>query len=187
MRALVKKEKLAFVRLDLSGVIRDVVLLVHSDAILHNIRVLLELDPGLPAVRGDKVELQQVVLNLLLNAFAAMKDCPANQREVSVRAAMAGGDVVRVAVRDHGIGLNGDTLDRIFQPFYTTKHDGLGMGLSISRSIVEHHGGRLWAENNPDGGATFYFTAPAEKAQECRVPSDKGKEMMEEWNDGNLE
>ena len=160
MRALVKKQEIAFVTLDLSNVIRDVVLLVHSDAILHNIRISLELDPSLPPVQGDKVELQQVVLNLLLNAFEAMKDCPANQREVSVRAAMDGADVVRVVVQDCGTGMSSENLDKIFQPFYTTKRDGLGMGLSISRSIIEAHGGRLLAENNPDRGATFCFTVP---------------------------
>src|SRR5262245_13772009 len=160
MRAIVKKQEIAFVPLDLSSVIRDVVLLVHSDAILHNIRVSLELDPSLPPVRGDKVELQQVVLNLLLNAFEVMKDCPANEREISLRAAMDGADVVRVEVCDRGTGIGSDDLDKIFQPFYTTKRDGLGMGLSISRSIIEAHGGRLSAENNPDRGATFYFTVP---------------------------
>jgi two-component system sensor kinase FixL len=172
MRALVKKQEIAFVPLDLSNVIRDVVPLVHSDAILHNIRISLELDPSLPPVQGDKVELQQVVLNLLLNAFEAMKDCPANEREIIVQAATDGADVVRVVVRDHGTGMSSENLDKIFQPFYTTKRDGLGMGLSISRSIIEAHGGRLLAENNPDRGATFYFTVPVGErramSEECR-------------------
>jgi len=159
MRALVKKEELEFAPLDLPTLIQDIVLMVRSDAILHNTDVLFELDPGLPMVRGDKVQLQQVMLNLLLNAFDAMKDCPARERQVVVQGELDGG-AVRVAVRDRGIGLNGDKLDKIFQSFYTTKRDGLGMGLSISRSIIEAHGGRLWAENNPDRGATFYFTLP---------------------------
>src|SRR5262245_15598283 len=160
MRALVKKQEIAFVPLDLSSVIRDVVLLVHSDAILHTIRVSLEHDPSLPPVQGDKVELQQVILNLLLNAFEAMKDCPANEREIIVQAALDGADAVRVEVRDRGTGMSGENLDKIFQPFYTTKRDGLVMGLSISRSIIEAHGGRLSADNNPDHGATFYSTVP---------------------------
>ncbi|HJU62701.1 MAG TPA: PAS domain S-box protein [Candidatus Binatia bacterium] len=161
MRALVKKEELAFAPLDLASVVRDVAALVHSDAILQGVRILLEVKPGLPPVRGDKIQLQQVVLNLLLNAFDAMKDCPANEREVKVRAVLDGGRMVKVAVRDRGIGLSDDKLDKIFQPFYTTKRDGLGMGLSISRSIIDAHGGRLWAGNNPDRGATFYCTLPA--------------------------
>src|SRR5262249_44786490 len=134
--------------------------------------VSLELDPGLPPVRGDKVELQQVVLNLLLNAFEAMKDCPADQREISVRAALDGANLLRVVVRDRGTGMSSENLDKIFQPFYTTKRDGLGMGLSISRSIIEAHGGRLLAENNADRGATFYFTVPVGErramSEECR-------------------
>jgi PAS domain S-box-containing protein len=160
MRALVKKEELAFAPLDLAGVVRDVAALVHSDAILQGVRILLEVKPGLPSVRGDKIQLQQVVLNLLLNAFEAMKDCPANEREVKVLAETAGAGSLRLAVRDHGTGLGDDKLDKIFQPFYTTKRDGLGMGLAISRSIIDTHGGRLWAENNPDRGATFYCTLP---------------------------
>ena len=111
-------------------------------------------------MRGDKVQLQQVVLNLLLNAFDAMKDCPANEREVKVRAETTESGLLRLAVRDRGPGLRGDNLDKVFQPFYTTKRDGLGMGLSMSRSIIEAHGGRVWAENNPDRGAPFYGTLP---------------------------
>jgi len=113
--------------------------------------------------------LQQVLLNLLLNAFDAMKDCPANEREVVIEAGQNGGRIVEVAVRDHGTGLTSDKFEKIFQPFYTTKRDGLGMGLAICRSIIEAHGGRLWAENNGDRGATFYFTVPAEKRDERRV------------------
>ena len=162
IRVLVKKEDLAFGPLDLEGVISDVVLLVHSDAVLRNVRVSLEFSPGLPPVRGDKVQLQQVVLNLLLNAFDAMKECPADERQVLVRVDSDGNGMVEASVRDRGTGLTSDKLDKIFQPFFTTKRDGLGMGLSISRSIVEAHGGRLWAENNQDRGATFYFTVRVE-------------------------
>jgi two-component system, LuxR family, sensor kinase FixL len=160
MRALVKKEEVAFVALDLGEIIRDVARLVHSDAALLNVDVALELYPNLPTVQGDRVQLQQVVLNLLLNAFDAMKDCPVNERRVVLQGEQDGARMTKVAVRDRGPGLRGDKLDKIFQPFYTTKRDGLGMGLSISRSIIEVHGGRLWAENNSDRGATFYFTVP---------------------------
>jgi two-component system sensor kinase FixL len=106
------------------------------------------------------VQLQQVVLNLLINAFDAMKEAIATERNVKVRAKTNGGGTVEVSVRDHGTGLTSDELAKIFQPFYTTKREGLGMGLPISRSIIEAHGGRLWVENNPDRGATFYFTVP---------------------------
>ena len=161
MRTLVKKEQLEFAPINIAGVIRDVVQLVHSDGILRNIRVEIECQEGLPSARGDRVQLQQVVLNLLVNAFDAMKDAPASERKVVMRAKTNGADTVEVSVRDHGIGLTSDELVRIFQPFYTTKRDGLGMGLPISRSIIEAHGGRLWAESSVDRGSTFYFTIPA--------------------------
>ena len=103
----------------------------------------------------------RLILNLLINAFDAMKDAPASERKVVVRAKTNGAGTVEISVRDHGIGLTSDELVKIFQPFYTTKREGLGMGLPISRSIIEAHGGRLWAENNADRGATFYFTVLA--------------------------
>ena len=162
LRALARKEEPEFVPLELAAVIREVVTLIHSDAILHNFRVSCEFSAELPSTRGDRVQLQQVLLNLLLNAFDAMTDCSQDHRVVLVRAEADGAAMVRVTVRDHGCGLTSDKLGKIFQPFYTTKRDGLGMGLSISRSIVEAHGGRLWAENNSDSGATFYFTVPVE-------------------------
>ena len=171
MRALVKKGELDIMPLDLAALIRDVVLLVRSDATLHNIHVSLEVDTHLPPVRGDKVQLQQVTLNLLLNAFDAMHDCPPDKREIHVRAARDGGRMVEITVADHGAGLTIDKLEKIFQPFYTTKHDGLGLGLSISRSIIEAHGGRLWADNNPDRGATFYFTLPVSSFGDDRSPA----------------
>jgi len=161
MRALITKENLAFAALDLASVIRDVMQLVHSDAILRNVRLSFESKSQLTRARGDRVQLQQVVLNLLLNAFDAMKETPEREREVFMRAQTNDTGAVEISVRDHGIGLTNDKLGKIFDPFYTTKRDGLGMGLVISRSIVEAHGGRLWAENNVDGGATFYFTIRA--------------------------
>ena len=176
MRALVKKEDVAFVPLDLGEVIRDVARLVHSDAALLNVHIALELNFGLPSVRGDRVQLQQVVLNLMLNAFDAMKDCPVNERRVVLQAEEDGARMTRVAVRDRGLGVRNEKLEEIFQPFYTTKRDGLGMGLSISRSIIQDHGGRLWVENNSDRGATFYFTVPMGEKEndEGRGLSDKG-------------
>jgi two-component system sensor kinase FixL len=161
MRALVKKEDLAFVHLDLAPVIREVMQLVQGDATLRNVRLSFEAKSQSTLARGDKVQLQQVVLNLLLNAFEAMKETPSREREVTVRVHCPGDGVVEISVRDHGIGFPSEKLAKIFDPFYTTKRDGLGMGLSISRSIVEAHGGRLWAKNNADRGSTFYFTIPA--------------------------
>jgi PAS domain S-box-containing protein len=173
MRALVKKEELEVASLDLASLIRDVVMLVHSDAILQNVRIAHDLPKDLPPVRGDRVQLQQVLLNILLNAFDAMKECPATVREVKLQAQPDGARLIRVAVRDCGPGLSGDKLDKIFQPFYTTKGEGLGMGLSICRSIIQAHGGRLWAENNPERGATFFFTVPLEKSCDGSVTCDE--------------
>jgi PAS domain S-box-containing protein len=168
VRELVRKGDLEIAALDLETIVRDVVMLIHSDAILHKVNILLQMDPGTPKVHGDKVQLQQVILNLLLNAFQAMKDCPVTERQVTVRTKLDSHMAI-VAVRDRGEGLKDDQLEKIFQPFYTTKDNGLGLGLAISRSIVEAHGGRLWAKNNPDRGATFCFTVPVETSVEGRV------------------
>jgi two-component system sensor kinase FixL len=162
MRALVKKEKIEFATVDLTGLIRDVVMLVHSDAILQNVKITLDFNNDLSFVRGDKVQIQQVVLNLMLNAFDAMTEGPVSEREVKLRMEADSAGFVQVAVSDCGTGLSSDKLDKMFQPFFTTKGEGLGMGLSICRSIIEAHGGRLWAENNELRGATFYFTLPVE-------------------------
>jgi len=163
MRSLAKKETPAFASLDMAAVVREIVGLIQTDVIRRNVRVSLDIAPDLPAARGDKVQLQQVLLNLFLNAFAAMKDQPAAEREVTVRVAAANqAGMVQTSITDHGPGVAADALDKIFEPFYTTKHDGLGMGLSISRTIIEAHGGQLWAQNNPaaNHGATFHFTLP---------------------------
>jgi two-component system sensor kinase FixL len=161
MRALVKKGNLEVAPTVIESLVREVAGLVHSDAIVRGVRLALEIEPALPQVSCDRVQLQQVMLNLLLNAFDALKDRPHAERLVTVRVARNGEVGVHVAVHDTGTGLTGDKLDRIFKPFYTTKREGLGLGLSISRSIIEAHGGRLTAENNPGKGATFRFTLPA--------------------------
>ncbi|MFL9904517.1 ATP-binding protein [Paraburkholderia fungorum] len=166
IRAVVKKGDLDMVPLDLASVIRDVNALVHSDAIVRGTRVTLDLDATLPLVRGDRVQLQQVLLNLLLNAFDAMKDVPPVDRAVSVTLRPADNGMVSIAVRDRGHGLTADKLEKIFKPFFTSKPLGLGLGLSISRSIIDMHRGRLWAENNNDRGATFYVALPTGDATE---------------------
>jgi two-component system sensor kinase FixL len=170
IRALARKEPVEFTAIDLPAIIREIAVLVQGDALSRDIRVWLEITPGLPRAHGDKIQLQQVLLNLLLNAFAALDDCPPNRREVCVSASADDRTMLRISVTDCGKGLPVE-IEVIFRQFYTTKPDGLGMGLSISRSIIEAHGGRLWAENNPDGGATFYFTLPIEQAGTLRPAS----------------
>lgn len=166
VRAVVKKADPEFGVIDLGGVIHDVVLLLHSDAVLRQTRVSVDICETPAAVHADKVQLQQVALNLLLNAFDAMGDVPPSARVVSVKLTQQDGGIARLAVHDNGRGLAAGKLESIFTPFYTSKPHGLGLGLSISRSIVERHGGRLWAENNFDRGATFYVTLPTANVAE---------------------
>jgi signal transduction histidine kinase len=160
LRAMVKKDEARFGSVDISSVIRETVLLVSSDALLRNVRVSVDGSTALPPVRGDRIQLQQVVLNLLVNAFESMKDVRVEEREVHIHTEVNHGNIVHTSITDCGRGLTSDDLQKMFLPFYTTKHDGLGIGLSISRSIIDAHGGRLWAENNPDRGVTFHFTVP---------------------------
>jgi two-component system, LuxR family, sensor kinase FixL len=161
VRAVIKKGDLELASLDLAEIIRDVVLLVRGDAIARGTKIVLDIDDNTPPVRGDKVQLQQVILNLLLNAFDAMNNMPVVDRVVSVTLMRDDKDRVGIAVSDRGgQGLAADKLDKIFKPFFTSKPQGLGLGLSISRSIIDTHHGRLWAENNIDRGATFFVTLP---------------------------
>jgi two-component system, LuxR family, sensor kinase FixL len=160
IRAFVKKDDLELVRLDVGDVLRDVAQLVHSDAIVRGVHLSVDIDDDLPSVRGDKIQLQQVVLNLLINAFDAVGEGDALERVVTAFAGLDREGSVRVAIRDRGPGIAADRLERIFRPFVTSKAHGLGLGLSISRSIVEMHRGRLWAENNTDKGTTFYVVLP---------------------------
>jgi len=134
--------------------------LLSSDAIIRNIAVRLELDATPLFVSGDAVQLQQVVLNLLLNAMEAMAECSADARTITVRTESTGVETVHVAVQDAGPGLGEDAQQLVFEPFYTTKASGIGMGLAISKSIIEAHGGRIWVSNNTTAGATFYFSLP---------------------------
>jgi signal transduction histidine kinase len=140
--------------------VTEVTRLVSSEAALRNVSVRLELAPHLPPVRGDRVQLQQVIRNLVLNGLDAMWELATGARTLVLQTANDSVATIRVAVRDSGPGIDEADLDTIFRALYTTKAHGLGMGLAIARSIVEAHGGRLEARNNPDGGVTFSFTLP---------------------------
>jgi PAS domain S-box-containing protein len=165
MRALVRKDEPNLEPLDLNRVIPDVIRLLHSDMLIRKIQIVLELDPELRPTSGDGVQLQQVILNLVLNAFDAMKDAPEDKRTVIVRTRQLDAASIRVEVSDGGTGISPDRLVNLFEPFRSSKREGLGLGLSISHSIVDAHRGRLWAENNPDCGATFYFTLPVHETE----------------------
>jgi len=158
LRGLLRKDEARFLPLDVNQVIREMAALVRTDGILRNVGIDLDLATALPRVRGDRVQLQQVLLNLVLNGMEAMG--PSGEARRVVVRTLHTDAAVHVAVRDQGPGIPADELSRVFDTFYTTKASGMGMGLAISRSIVEAHGGRIWAENNPDRGATFAFTIP---------------------------
>ena len=169
LREMVKKGDLERSPLDINSVIHQVIMLVHGDAEEKRASITFDLATGLPPVLGDSVQLQQVVLNLVLNGLEAMSQVEQGSRELVVRTSKDESDTISVAVCDTGIGLHDDVMERIFDPFFTTKPQGMGMGLSIRRSIIAAHGGRLWATKNPDRGATFWFTLPAcDESQETR-------------------
>ena len=160
LRGLLKKGDLELSILDLNELVSEVARLVSSDMIVRDVLLRLELTPWLPPVWGDRVQLQQVILNLILNGLDALQESRIGDRALVLRTDTDGPAALRVAVRDSGVGIDETHLEQIFNAFYTTKANGLGMGLAIARSIVEAHGGRLGARNNVDGGATFSFTLP---------------------------
>jgi PAS domain S-box-containing protein len=162
IRSLVKKSAPAKTWLDLNDTIQEVLLITNAEARRHQVVVRTELAAALPPVRGDRVQVQQVLLNLVMNGIEAMKEVTDRPRELLIRSRPEASSHVLVAVQDRGIGLDEQRLERVFEAFYTTKREGMGMGLPISRSIIEAHGGRLWPTAHRDDGATFQFTLPTE-------------------------
>lgn len=160
IRALAKKTVLEKERLNINEVIREVVLLAQSEVRRNHAALRMELADDLCPVLGDRVQLQQVVLNLIINGTDAMSTVAGRPRELVITTKNCEMGQVQVTVRDSGTGLDPQSTERIFDAFYTTKPGGMGMGLSISRSIVQSHGGRLWAVANEDAGVTFQFTVP---------------------------
>ena len=130
---------------------------MHSDLVRLNVKVLREPIVGIPPILADSVQLQQVLLNLLANACDALKSVDSRDRRISIGVTSQGAKGVRLSVADNGCGLPDSNSEHVFKPFFTTKGSGLGLGLSISRSIMDAHGGRIWAENNLDAGATFHM------------------------------
>jgi signal transduction histidine kinase len=160
MRALIKRRTLEMHPLPLSELVQDVVSLVHSDAIARHVALDCVVAPGLPLVAGDRVHLSQVLLNLIINGMDAIQSSPVSGgKRVVIEARSREEGKVEVAVTDSGPGVPPEVMNKVFEPFYTTKSGGLGMGLPISRTIIEAHGGKLWAEAAPSGrGLTFRFT-----------------------------
>jgi signal transduction histidine kinase len=159
LQSMVKKEEKAKEPIILNGVLEDVVAVFMSEAIRSNLTIEKEFDESLPPVLGDAAQLEQVALNLIMNAGDALSQNPPNKKRVVLQTKMTD-HAVQVTVRDFGPGIDEARRDELFQPFFTTKKSGMGMGLAICKSIIAEHGGRIWAENHPGGGAVFFFELP---------------------------
>jgi C4-dicarboxylate-specific signal transduction histidine kinase len=172
LRSLLKKRELLFEPVDINRLVTDVLRLLHPDAARRGVVIEAMLAAELPPLYADPVHVQQVVLNLVINAMEAMRDTPKADRLVEVRTRMHGVGLVRVEVIDNGRGVNPRLGDKVFDPFFTTKGEGMGLGLALARSIVTLHGGSLWFENRSKGGAVFIFTLATSKCkrQEFAVP-----------------
>ena len=162
MRNLLRKHDLAPKSIEINEAVEEVLRLLSIDASARKVAINFERTTGLPRVWCDPVHFQQVVLNLVLNGMEAMAGLPEEKRQVVVRTGPANNGTVKIAVADSGPGIPVDSLPKLFEHFFTTKKDGMGMGLSIARTIVEAHHGQIWAENNSEVGATFYFTVPVD-------------------------
>jgi signal transduction histidine kinase len=156
---------------DLNEVVSDAIRLMGNDVMLRNVSVKVEPFPGLPAVRGDRIQLYQLALNLIMNGLDAVAERSPGDRWVLVRTAKADGGGVELTVEDSGNGVAASDLARVFEPFFSTKREGLGIGLSISRSIVQAHGGKIWVENSARCGAIFHCVLPV--AQQAAVAAAK--------------
>jgi C4-dicarboxylate-specific signal transduction histidine kinase len=168
LRALCQKTDPQKVRLDINEVIEEALLLVQREVLDHRVALQRDLSPALTPVLGDRVQLQQVIINLVMNGMEAMAAVTDRPRDLLIRSSRHAADQVLVAVHDSGIGVDPEKLDRLFGSFYTTKPGGMGMGLSISRSIIEVHDGRLWASPNSGPGATFQFTLRSYRQAESK-------------------
>ena len=172
IRLLFKKGTPQRELVDVNEVIREMIILLHGEVTRFSISVRMELTRDLPYVVGDRVQLQQVMMNLITNSIEAMKEAD-GARELGIKSQRAEDDQLVVCVSDTGVGLPPKQADQIFNTFFTTKLSGTGMGLSICRSIVESHGGRLWADDNIPRGANFHFILPKAQAEEMRTLSTK--------------
>jgi signal transduction histidine kinase len=166
IRQLATKTEPRKARLDLNDVVRDVLAIVRAELQRHEVSFALTLAPDLPSVVADRVQLQQVVLNLVMNALEAMTSVKGRTRELVIRSERHGQAAIAVAVQDTGVGIDAEHMDRLFSAFFTTKPGGMGMGLSISRAIVEAHGGRLWVTRDEPHGVIFHFSLPIDAGRD---------------------
>ena len=163
LRSLLKKLPIEVRDLDLNDIVSEVFGLVAVQATMRNVALSKVPASQMLQIHGDKIQIQQVVLNLIVNGMEAMADAPAGQRKIVVSTAQVDDTFAEISISDRGPGISSDALDKVFDPFFTTKTEGMGMGLSIARTIVQAHGGRIWAENRATGGAVFRLTLPLAK------------------------
>jgi C4-dicarboxylate-specific signal transduction histidine kinase len=161
IRSLINKATPEKTQVQINNVIEETVALAEGQASRNDVSIVVELAPGLPVVLGDSIQLQQVILNLLMNGIEAMTSVVGRPKLLVVRSQMQDAAQIRVSVEDSGIGVSAEVMPRLFEPFFTTRSKGMGMGLPISRSIIEAHGGKLWAESNGSQGSVFQFTLPS--------------------------
>jgi two-component system sensor kinase FixL len=160
LRQLLKRGEVQFQPLSANETVVDVLKMLRSELIDRGVTAHSDLASGLPDLQGDRVELQQVLINLVANACDAMADMSREARALTVRTGADGNDFVLISVCDAGPGIAAEQLEQVFEPFFTSKANGLGLGLSVCRTIINAHGGRLWAEHNSGRGATFYLRLP---------------------------
>jgi len=165
MRKLLRKQELAPKSIEINEAVEEVLRLLANDVSARKVAMKFERTAGLPRVWCDPVQFQQVLLNLVMNGIEAMNGLPGEKRQVVVRTGPGDNGTVKVAVTDSGPGIPVDRLPKLFEPFFTTKKEGMGMGLSIARTIVEAHHGKIWVENNSETGATFCFTVPVDEGR----------------------
>jgi C4-dicarboxylate-specific signal transduction histidine kinase len=165
VRALAKKTDIEKVPLDVNDLVREIIPLVQRQLMSHQVSLQMELAPALPTIMGDRVQLQQVMINLLMNGIEAMQSVTDRPRELVIRSRQNEPQQVLVSVADCGVGIPAQNADRLFNAFFTTKSNGMGMGLSICRSIMEAHGGRLWATANISHGVTFHLVLPVHEEE----------------------
>ncbi len=173
LRSLLMRGEMQFQVMEIGDLLRDVLTLANGTLSERNVRLETHIDQSIPAVCGDRVEIQQVLLNLILNACESMSNNAVNERRIQVIAAPdEDGCVVRTSVLDCGGGIDSEQLERVFDPFFTTKKRGLGLGLAVCQSIIAAHKGRLWATNNSDRGAAFHFTLPVSRERTMNRESE---------------
>jgi two-component system, LuxR family, sensor kinase FixL len=160
LQAFVTTGAQELIRLNINDVVRETIGLVHSDAAAQGVMIRLDLTDDLPLIYGDRIQLRQVLLNLVRNAFEALHQVEGADRALVVRTSSTTPEVITVEVQDRGIGADEATMTRLFYPFFTTKAGGMGLGLALSRSIIAAHGGWIWATRNPDRGLTMSFALP---------------------------